>query len=108
MECTIRNTLAKQNETFHFKFNMNSVTRRGKENRRRKENSGGKKVGQRDGSTIFSHKDKHHILKTGDIAHTSVPNTTQGLDISKQIYIQPVISLTNIHLKVSENGLEKY
>lgn len=62
---------------------MNSVKdQKGKENRRSKENSGGKKVGQRDGSTIFSHKDnKHHILKTRDIAHTSVPNTTQGLDI---------------------------
>lgn len=64
---------------------------------------------QRDGSTIFSHKDnKHHILKTGNIAHTSVPNTAQGLDISKQIHIHPVISITNIHLKVSKNGLEKY
>lgn len=67
---------------------------------------------QRDGSTVFSHEDnKHHILKTGNIAHTSVPNTTQGLDISKQIHIQPVISTVstaNIHLQVSKNGLEKY
>lgn len=64
---------------------------------------------QRDGSTVFSHEDnKHHIPKTGNIAHTSVPNTTQGLDISKQIHIQPVISTANIHLQVSKNGLEKY
>lgn len=37
MECTIRNTLAKQNETFHFKFNMNSVKDQKRERKQEEE-----------------------------------------------------------------------